>query len=221
MQKLPLLDGARIFLPVAALRLRRIRPQARSRWRRRQISEAALARRRTSAKIVNYTRCTATGGRRRASTARVAAREPARGLVPAPGGSGERTRSRTGSPTSGLVTQLEVSPSDRFAAFGCLLFLEPPPAPLPSLRPLFVPVLGPPRTSTSLVDAWRRAALRPPGAQLHIVGWGSRADVRRAARQGGFRGRPTGRRHDPQEVAAALDEATVLVCRPAQRDMAG
>ena len=60
-----------------------------------------------------------------------------------------------------------------------------------------------------LATAWRLAAPRAPGARLHVVGKGSRADVAEA-----LVGEP-GVRWDhelaPEEVAAALDEAWVLV----------
>ena len=100
-----------------------------------------------------------------------------------------------------------------FAAFMDLeLFLERPPAPLPSApAALFVGVLELYKNVDGLARAWRLAAPRVPGAQLRIVGRGTRREVieqlvRELPAQTSWTERLT-----QAEVARALDEATCLV----------
>jgi glycosyltransferase involved in cell wall biosynthesis len=118
---------------------------------------------------------------------------------------------RTVSPfTSGLVRELGIEPAGEFPAFMDLAPFVVPPVPLPD-RPLalFVGVLEAYKNVDGLAAAWRLAAPRVPGATLRIVGKGSRTDVAEALV------RELGVRWDaeliPQDVAAALDEAWVLV----------
>jgi glycosyltransferase involved in cell wall biosynthesis len=111
--------------------------------------------------------------------------------------------------TAGLVRELGVEPAADFPAYMDLAPFVVPPQPLPE-RPaaLFVGVLEAYKNVDGLAKAWRLAAPRVPGASLHLVGRGSRADVA----QGLVRG---GARWDAElsgpEVAAALDAAWVLV----------
>ncbi len=121
---------------------------------------------------------------------------------------------RTISPyTTGLVRALGVEPAAEFPAFMDLeLFGERPPAPLPPApAALFVGVLELYKNVDGLARAWRRAAPRLPGAQLRIVGRGSR----RAVVERLVRDLPAQTRWTPRlaqaEVARALDEATCLV----------
>ena len=115
--------------------------------------------------------------------------------------------------TTGLVREAGVEPAAEFPAFMDLEpFLERPPAPLPS-RPvaLFVGVLELYKNVDGLVEAWRLAASRVPGAELRIVGKGPRAAlvadlVRDLPEQASWRLSLT-----TDEVARALDDATVLV----------
>jgi glycosyltransferase involved in cell wall biosynthesis len=91
-------------------------------------------------------------------------------------------------------------------------FLERPPAPLPA-EPvaLFVGVLERYKAVEVLAEAWRLAAPRLPGALLRLVGRGSLRDVaaRLVAR---FPGRVSWVESlTTPEVAAAMDDATVLV----------
>jgi glycosyltransferase involved in cell wall biosynthesis len=115
---------------------------------------------------------------------------------------------RTVSPfTSGLVRALGVEPAHDFPAY---MDLEPflrEPVPLPE-RPvaLFVGVLEAYKNVDGLAAAWRRVAV--PGAELHIVGRGTRTDVAQALEHEGAR---WDRELTPAEVAEAMDEAWLLV----------
>jgi glycosyltransferase involved in cell wall biosynthesis len=115
--------------------------------------------------------------------------------------------------TSGLVRKAGVEPTAEFAAFMDLEpFLERPPAPLPD-RPaaLFVGVLERYKAVDVLAEAWRLAAPRLPDASLYLVGRGTL----RAVAEGLVAELPaqTSWRESipPEEVAHALDAATVLV----------
>ena len=70
-------------------------------------------------------------------------------------------------------------------------------------------MLEPYKNVDGLAAAWRLAAPRVPEASLRIVGRGSRADVVRALVR--ELRRALGREARAVEVAAALDDATVLV----------
>jgi glycosyltransferase involved in cell wall biosynthesis len=121
---------------------------------------------------------------------------------------------RTISPyTTSLVRELGVEPAAEFATFSDLgAFAERPPVPLPQApAALSVAVLEPYKNVDGLARAWRLAAPRLPGAQLRIVGRGSRREaveqlVRDLPAQTTWVERLT-----PAEVAHALDEATCLV----------
>jgi glycosyltransferase involved in cell wall biosynthesis len=121
---------------------------------------------------------------------------------------------RTLSPfTSGLVRGQGVEPVAEFPAFMDLdTFLDRPPAPLPAHpRALFVGVLERYKAVEVLADAWRLAAARVPGANLHLVGRGTMREVIEGL-VAEFPGRVswTEALSAPQ-VAAAMDEATALV----------
>ena len=108
--------------------------------------------------------------------------------------------------TTGLAREIGVEPAATFPAY---MDLEPflgERKPLPE-RPsvLFVGVLERYKNVDGLAEAWRAVAARVPGAQLRIVGDGS---LRGVVESLGVR---WDRRLAPAEVAAALDEATVLV----------
>jgi glycosyltransferase involved in cell wall biosynthesis len=115
--------------------------------------------------------------------------------------------------TTGLVRDAGVEPAAVFPAFMDLEpFLDRPPEPLPA-RPaaLFIGVLELYKNIDGLVEAWRLAAPRVPDAELRIVGKGPRAGLVRdlveaLPRQTSWRESLTS-----DEVARALDEATVLV----------
>ena len=115
--------------------------------------------------------------------------------------------------TTGLVREAGAEPAAVFPAFMDLEpFLERPPEPLPK-RPaaLFVGVLELYKNVDGLVEAWRLAAPRIPEAELRIVGKGPRAGlvadlVEELPEQASWRLSLTS-----EEVARALDEATVLV----------
>ena len=121
---------------------------------------------------------------------------------------------RTLSPfTSGLVRDLGVEPAGEFVAFMDLeLFLDRPPEPLPEApAALFVGVLELYKNVDGLARAWRAAAPRVPGAQLRLVGRGSRGEVVDAL----GRDLPAQTTHverlPQEEIARALDAATCLV----------
>ena len=118
---------------------------------------------------------------------------------------------RTVSPfTAALVRELGIEPAADFPAF---MYLDPfagPAVPLPA-RPvaLFVGVLESYKNVDRLASAWRLAAPRLDGGALRLVGDGTRIDVAEAlVRDLGIR---WDRALTPEEVAAALDDAWVLV----------
>jgi 2-deoxystreptamine N-acetyl-D-glucosaminyltransferase/2-deoxystreptamine glucosyltransferase len=117
---------------------------------------------------------------------------------------------RTVSPfTAGLVRGLGVEPEADFPAY---MDLEPflrEPLPLPQ-QPLalFVGVLEAYKNVDGLAEAWRLASSRVPGASLRLIGDGSRADIAEDLVRGGVR---WDRQLSAADVAAAMDEATVLV----------
>jgi len=121
---------------------------------------------------------------------------------------------RTISPyTSSLVRAVGVEPAAEFPTFVDLeRFTEREPVPPPDVpTALFVGVLEPYKNVDGLADAWRRVAAQLPEARLHIVGRGSREHVvRRLLGEHGDSVRWTPRL-DTAGVAAALDEATLLV----------
>jgi glycosyltransferase involved in cell wall biosynthesis len=115
--------------------------------------------------------------------------------------------------TSGLVRREGVEPAAEFPAFMDLEpYTERPPAPL-SEQPtaLFVGVLERYKAVDVLADAWRLVVARLPDARLRIVGRGTLAPVVEAL----ARELPQSVSWSPSlpadEVAGALDEATVLV----------
>ena len=114
--------------------------------------------------------------------------------------------------TTQLVRDTGIEPADVFPAFMDLDPFLGEPLPLPEQpRALFVGVLELYKNVDGLAEAWRLAAPRVPEARLRIVGRGSRADVveRLVAelpeQTTWAAALPT------DEVAAAMDEATVLV----------
>ncbi len=122
--------------------------------------------------------------------------------------------------TSGLVRSAGSEPTAQFPPF---IDFEPflrPPAPLPD-RPvaLFVGVLERYKNVDALVAAWRLIAPQLPGAELRIVGSGSRASAVEALR----RDLPAQTRWipelEPEQVAAQLDAATCLVLPSASEGM--
>jgi glycosyltransferase involved in cell wall biosynthesis len=121
---------------------------------------------------------------------------------------------RTISPfTTRIVRELGIEPAGQFPTFVDVeAFTEREPV-APPAEPVavFVGVLEPYKNVDGLADAWSRVVERVPGAQLHVVGKGSRAEVveRLLARH------PDSvrwtRELDAAGVAAAVDEATLLV----------
>jgi glycosyltransferase involved in cell wall biosynthesis len=121
---------------------------------------------------------------------------------------------RTVSPfTSSLVRSLGREPTATFTTyFDESAFDARPPVPLPSEpRALFVGVLERYKNVAGLAASWRLAAPRIPGAVLHLVGRGRE----RTLVQELLVDLPAQTRWDerlePAQVAAALDEATLLV----------
>ncbi len=118
---------------------------------------------------------------------------------------------RTVSPfTAALVRDLGVEPAADFPAF---MYLDPFTAPAVALpeRPvaLFVGVLESYKNVDRLAESWRLASPRLDGGALRLVGDGTRTDVAEAlVRDLGVR---WDRALTPEEVAAALDGAWVLV----------
>jgi glycosyltransferase involved in cell wall biosynthesis len=108
--------------------------------------------------------------------------------------------------TERLVRELGVRPADTFPAF---MDLEPflgPTRPLPARTvALFVGVLERYKNVDGLLEAWRLVRPRLPDAELRIVGRGTLAPL---VERAGVAWTP---HLAPEEVAAALDEATLLV----------
>jgi len=121
--------------------------------------------------------------------------------------------------TTGLVRALGVEPAAVFPSYvDAAAFLERPPAPLPDARrAVFVGVLERYKAFDTLVEAWRIAGPRVPGAVLHIVGDGSMRD--RAAQLAAELPGQTewSPRLAAEEVAAAMD-ASWLVCLPSRSE---
>ena len=114
--------------------------------------------------------------------------------------------------TTGLVRELGREPAAVFPAFMDLGPFLGPPLPLPT-RPsaLFVGVLEHYKDVDGLAASWRLAAPRLPDASLHVVGKGPRrATIERLVADLPEQTRWTPEL-DTSGVAAALDEATVLV----------
>jgi glycosyltransferase involved in cell wall biosynthesis len=109
--------------------------------------------------------------------------------------------------TAGLVEQARGRPPDAvFPTYTDLSVFTRPVRPLPEQpTALFVGVLEPYKNVEGLVEAWRRAAPRVPGARLLVVGTGSQRAAIEATADAYFAQLP------PEQVAEKLDEATVLV----------
>jgi glycosyltransferase involved in cell wall biosynthesis len=115
--------------------------------------------------------------------------------------------------TTGLVRELGLEPADEFPAYMDFdSFLQEAPKPLPANpQALFVGVLERYKNVDGLAEAWRLAAPRVPGARLQLVGSGTLQPVveqlvRDVPAQTGWTERLT-----PGEVAAALDDSTLLI----------
>jgi glycosyltransferase involved in cell wall biosynthesis len=123
---------------------------------------------------------------------------------------GVRTISRY---TTELVRKAGVEPAAEFPAYMDLsAFTGPPVAPLPETpRALFGGVLERYKAFDVLDEAWRTVAARVPGAVLHVVGRGTLEPFAAALVEelpGRVEWTPT---LAADEVAAALDDATLLV----------
>ncbi len=112
--------------------------------------------------------------------------------------------------TEGLVRALGVEPAASFPAYMELHPFLAPRRPLPERpRALFVGVLEAYKNVDGLAAAWRLAAPRLEGAELHLVGKGTLEPVAETlAREPGV---SWDRELSSEQVAAALDEAWVLV----------
>jgi len=121
---------------------------------------------------------------------------------------------RTISPfTTRLVRELGIEPAGTFPTFVDLRAFDGRPPVQPPDEPvaLFVGVLEPYKNVDGLAEAWRLVARRLPEARLHLVGNGSREDVVRRLLEDEPRSVRWSARLDADGVAAALDEATLLV----------
>ena len=121
--------------------------------------------------------------------------------------------------TTGLVRGLGVEPAAVFPSYvDAEAFLERPPAPLPDApRAVFVGVLERYKAFDTLVEAWRLAAPRVPGATLQLVGDGTMRD--RAEQLVADLPHQTvwARRLTAEEVASAMDDSW-LVCLPSRSE---
>ena len=115
--------------------------------------------------------------------------------------------------TSRLVTDAGATPAATFTTYSDVsAFTSTPPRPLPEQpSALFVGVLERYKNVAGVADAWRRAAPQVPDARLRLVGDGRETDVvSRLVSDVPGRTEWT-RRLTPEEIAQALDAATVLL----------
>ena len=115
--------------------------------------------------------------------------------------------------TSRLVTDAGATPAATFTTYTDVsAFTSTSPKPLPAEpSALFVGVLERYKNVAGVADAWRRAAPQVPQARLRLVGEGRETDVvSQLVRDVPARTEWT-RRLAPDEVAQALDDATVLL----------
>ncbi len=121
--------------------------------------------------------------------------------------------------TTGLVTDLGVQPAAVFPSYvDAEAFLERPPAPLPETpRAVFVGVLERYKAFDTLVEAWRRAAPRVPGATLHVVGEGTMRDRLQRLLADLPEQTEWSPRLTAEGVSAAMD-ASWLVCLPSRSE---
>jgi glycosyltransferase involved in cell wall biosynthesis len=115
--------------------------------------------------------------------------------------------------TSGLVMDAGRLPAATFTTYTDVsAFTRTPPQPLPAQpSALFVGVLERYKNVAGVADAWRLAAPQVPDARLQLVGDGRETDVvARLVTDLPGRTQWT-RRLTPDEVAQALDDATVLL----------
>jgi glycogen synthase len=121
--------------------------------------------------------------------------------------------------TSGLVRDLGVEPAAVFPSYvDADAFVAEPPAPLPETpRAVFVGVLERYKAIDTLVEAWRRAAPRLPGAILHVVGDGTLRDRVRALTEELPAQTEWSPRLAAEEVSRAMDDAW-LVCLPSRSE---
>jgi glycosyltransferase involved in cell wall biosynthesis len=114
--------------------------------------------------------------------------------------------------TSELVRSAGVEPAGEFVAFVDVgVFEDAPRRPVPEAkRVLFVGVLERYKNLEVLAAAWRLVAGRVQGAELHLVGSGTLADVAEALVGEGI-GVRWDRRLEPPVLAAAVDNARALV----------
>jgi glycosyltransferase involved in cell wall biosynthesis len=121
--------------------------------------------------------------------------------------------------TTGLVRAVGVEPAAVFPAYvDAAAFLDRAPEPLPAApRAVFVGVLERYKALDSLVEAWRLAAPRVPGAVLSLIGDGTlRGDVEALVRELPQQ-TEWSRRLDAEAVARAMDAAW-LVCLPSRSE---
>jgi glycosyltransferase involved in cell wall biosynthesis len=115
--------------------------------------------------------------------------------------------------TSRLVTEAGATPAATFTTYTDVsAFTHTPPQPLPEQpSALFVGVLERYKNVAGVAEAWRRVAAQLPDARLRLVGDGRGTDVV-ARLVDDVPGRTEWtRRLTPDEVAQALDDATVLL----------
>ena len=121
--------------------------------------------------------------------------------------------------TTGLVEGLGVRPAAIFPSYvDAEAFLERPPATLPERpRAVFVGVLERYKAFDTLVEAWRSAASRVPGAVLQLVGDGTMRDRAERLRAELPEQTEWSLRLTAEEVSASMD-ASWLVCLPSRSE---
>jgi glycosyltransferase involved in cell wall biosynthesis len=124
--------------------------------------------------------------------------------------------------TTGFVRELGVEPAAVFPPYvDAASFLERPPAPLPGRpRAVFVGVLERYKAFDTLVEAWRRAAVRVPDATLHIVGEGSMRDEAQRLVDDLPHQTEWSRRLSVEDVSHAMDDSWLL-CLPSRSEGLG
>jgi glycosyltransferase involved in cell wall biosynthesis len=111
--------------------------------------------------------------------------------------------------TESLVRAEGREPIGVFPTYSDLGSFTGPTIPVPGApRALFVGVLERYKNIEALAAAWRLVAARVPEARLHLVGSGTQAEIAETLAREGVR---WDRRLEPVELAAALDDARVLL----------
>ncbi len=111
--------------------------------------------------------------------------------------------------TASLLRAEGREPAAVFTTYSDLEVFARPVVPVPEApRAIFVGVLERYKNVETLAAAWRLAAERVPGAQLHLIGTGTQSEIASALAREGVEWQ---RRLEPPALAAAVDGARALL----------